>query len=249
MTDKQTMQMQKIMQRIKHRREELNLSFQQLADLTGMSKSTLQRYETGGIKNIPLDKLEVLATALKTTPEWILGWDRKITDIDKSVIALYPGFVPGETYLNELEPTKHSDSTVTSLPHENIFMCPLFNSVAAGFGAVADNTIVTYIPTFITTPSEQEQYIWVNVHGDSMSPLIDNGSKILVKKQDSVDSGQIGVVLIDDEEAVVKKITYGKDWIELVSINPYYPPRRFEGEDIQLVRVLGLVKEVSKSLQ
>ena len=47
MTDKQTMQMQKIMQRIKHRREELNLSFQQLADLTGMSKSTLQRYETG----------------------------------------------------------------------------------------------------------------------------------------------------------------------------------------------------------
>ncbi len=197
MTDKQTMQMQKIMQRIKHRREELNLSFQQLADLTGMSKSTLQRYETGGIKNIPLDKLEVLATALKTTPEWILGWDRKITDIDKSVIALYPGFVPGETYLNELE----------------------------------------------------EQYIWVNVHGDSMSPLIDNGSEILVKKQDSVDSGQIGVVLIDDEEAVVKKITYGKDWIELVSINPYYPPRRFEGEDIQLVRVLGLVKEVSKSLQ
>ena len=82
-----------------------------------------------------------------------------------------------------------------------------------------------------------------------MSPLIDDGSKILIKKQDSVDSGQIAVVLIDDEDAVVKKVNYGKDWIELISVNPYYPPRRFEDKDVRRVRVLGLVKEVSKELQ
>lgn len=141
------------------------------------------------------------------------------------------------------------NSNVSPLPKSNVFMRPLFNSVAAGFGVVADNTIVSYIPTFITTPSEQEQYIWISVQGDSMSPLIDDGSEILVKKQDCVDSGQIGVVLIDGEDAVVKKISYGDDWIELVSINPYYPPRRFEGADVQRVRVLGLVKKVSKNLQ
>ncbi len=80
MTDKQTEQMRNIAQRIRYRREELQLSFQQLADFTKMSKSTLQRYETGGIKNIPLDKLEVLADGLKTTPEWILGWDKHIEE-------------------------------------------------------------------------------------------------------------------------------------------------------------------------
>ena len=68
--------MKEIMERIKSRRKSLGLSFQQLADLTNMSKSTLQRYETGGIKNIPLDKLEILAKSLKTTPEWILGRDK-----------------------------------------------------------------------------------------------------------------------------------------------------------------------------
>lgn len=141
------------------------------------------------------------------------------------------------------------NSNVSPLPKSNVFMRPLFNSVAAGFGVVADNTIVSYIPTFITTPSEQEQYIWINVQGDSMSPLIDDGSEILVKKQDCVDNGQIGVVLIDGEDAVVKKISYGDDWIELISVNPYYPPRRFEGADVQRVRVLGLVKKVSKNLQ
>lgn len=141
------------------------------------------------------------------------------------------------------------ETNVTPMPKSNVFMRPLFNSVAAGFGVVADNTIVSYIPTFITTPSEQEQYIWISVQGDSMSPLIDDGSEILVKKQDCVDNGQIGVVLIDGEDAVVKKISYGDDWIELISVNPYYPPRRFEGADVQRVRVLGLVKKVSKNLQ
>lgn len=98
------------------------------------------------------------------------------------------------------------ESNVSPLPSDKIFMRPLFNSVAAGIGAVADNTILTYIPTFISNSMEKDMYIWVNVQGDSMSPLIDDGSKILIKKQESVDSGQIAVILIDNEEAVVKKI-------------------------------------------
>lgn len=67
--------MLEIIRRIKERRTELGYSFQELADLTGMSKSTLQRYETGAIKNIPLDRLKDLARALRVTPEWIMGWD------------------------------------------------------------------------------------------------------------------------------------------------------------------------------
>lgn len=103
MTDKQTQQMKEIAERIKTRREELGLSFQQLAELTDMSKSTLQRYETGGIKNIPLDKLDVLSKALSTTPEWILGWDRKVSELDRTVLKQYPGFNPGKVFISDLE--------------------------------------------------------------------------------------------------------------------------------------------------
>ena len=131
---------------------------------------------------------------------------------------------------------------------DNIYMRPLYDSVAAGFNVLAQNTVVGYIPTQIASPSEQEKYIWVNVVGDSMSPLIDDGSKVLIKLQESVDSGQIAVVLIDGEEAVVKRVVYGADWIELQSVNPYYPPRRFEGQEVRRIRVMGLVKEVSKSI-
>lgn len=63
--------------RVKNRRLELGLSLQDVAQRTGMSKSTLQRYETGSIKNLPLDKLDTLAKALETTPQDLMGWSRQ----------------------------------------------------------------------------------------------------------------------------------------------------------------------------
>lgn len=60
--------------RIKEQRIKLGYSYNDLANLTGMSKSSLQRYETGGIANFPLDKLDVLSMALETTPDYLLGW-------------------------------------------------------------------------------------------------------------------------------------------------------------------------------
>lgn len=204
---------------INKRRLELGLTLEEVGNIVGVSKSTVKKWENGYISNMKRDKIELLSKALKMNPV---------------------SFITGEEY---------NTSNVNPLPQQNIYMRPVYNSVAAGFGAVAQDTIIGYMPTYITCPSEQEQYIWINVTGDSMSPLIDDGSKILIKKQTSIDSGQIAVVLIDGEEAVVKKVVYGEDWIELQSINPYYPPRRFEKVDIQKIQVLGLVKEVSKTLQ
>lgn len=68
--------MQEIVDRIKSRRLELKYSYQELADKTGMSKSTLQRYEAGAIRNIPLDKVQVLARGLDVSPEWLMGWQQ-----------------------------------------------------------------------------------------------------------------------------------------------------------------------------
>ena len=41
---------------------------------------------------------------------------------------------------------------------------------------------------------------------------------------------------------MVKKVVYGDNWIELQSLNPMYPTRRFEGKDVERVRIFGLVK-------
>jgi repressor LexA len=201
-------------ERIARRRRELGLSYQELASRTGLSKSTLQRYETGSIGSIPLDKLDILAAGLETTALYILGKD---------------------------------EAPNAEIVRSGICDVPVFDSVSAGFGAYADSNIVRYIPTFIDHDGDSSGFLWINVRGDSMSPKIDDGDRILVRRLDSVASGTVAVVMIDDE-AFVKKIKYGKNWIELHSFNPYYPVRRFEGEEAANVRVVGLVVEVSKKL-
>ena len=57
-------ELQELRRRLRARRLFLDFTYQQLADKTGMSKSTLQRYETGGIKNLPYDKILILSEAL-----------------------------------------------------------------------------------------------------------------------------------------------------------------------------------------
>jgi len=83
---------QLIISRIKDLRESLGYSYQDLATLTGLSKSTLQRYETGSIMSIPLNKIEVLASALHTSPEYILGRGDRPHDIDVEPVSfpLFP---------------------------------------------------------------------------------------------------------------------------------------------------------------
>ncbi len=61
--------------------EEANLSYRELEEKTGLSRMTIQRYITGDVKKIPLNKLEVLAKGLGTTAEYILGWDDTPADV------------------------------------------------------------------------------------------------------------------------------------------------------------------------
>ncbi|TGE33355.1 helix-turn-helix transcriptional regulator [Desulfosporosinus sp. Sb-LF] len=99
-------EMEKIIERIKDRRLSLGLSYQDLADKTGMSKSTLQRYETGFIKNLGIDKLEMLAQALETTPGYLMGWDKptpaKLLDLADATEMEYRDLMKLAGYVEEV---------------------------------------------------------------------------------------------------------------------------------------------------
>ena len=63
--------------RIVDRRKELGLTLQQLQDLTGISRSALQRYEHAGFDNISTSKLQKIADALDVTPSYLFGAESK----------------------------------------------------------------------------------------------------------------------------------------------------------------------------
>ncbi|MBQ2001413.1 MAG: helix-turn-helix domain-containing protein [Clostridia bacterium] len=135
-----------------------------------------------------------------------------------------------------------------STPVSPITRVPILGRVAAGSGCLADDNLDGYenVPTDIL--STEEEYILLNVKGDSMSPKIEEGDRLLIQLQPSVDSGSYAVVLIDDEDGVVKKVCYSKNRIELISENPYYPPRIFENSEVTRVRVVGLVKYIFRKV-
>lgn len=65
---------------IKAARKRLELTLDEVAKVVGVSKQTIQRYESGVIGNIPSDRLERLAVALKTTPGALMGWEKSNDD-------------------------------------------------------------------------------------------------------------------------------------------------------------------------
>lgn len=197
------------------------ISYGELSKLTNISKSALQRYAIGETEKIPMDRMESIARALHATPAYLMGWE----EIEKK----YP-------------------SNLIPISSDDFVNIPVLGSVAAGSGCLADNEIVRHEPWFSTSIKQGHEYFCLDVQGDSMYPKLEYGDLILVQSQNTVDSGRIAVLTINGDEGVVKKVTYGDDWIELHSINPMYKTRRFEGEDVLEINIIGLVVEVKRKI-
>ena len=146
----------------------------------------------------------------------------------------------------ENAPLYEEQSNVQGVYTQNIHMIPVFESVSAGFGTMPIDYIIDYEACYISSPSEAKDTICIKVKGDSMYPKIEDNDLIQVHKQDCIDSGSIAVIMLDNEEALVKKVVYGENWLELHSINPMYKTMRFNGTDTKRVQVLGLVKKIIK---
>lgn len=193
----------------------------------GITRAALSELKSGRTKSLSADKLIKIA----------------------EFFGVSPSYLTGETDQKEKAPTSSgAGSNAVFLENNKIYMIPLYESVSAGFGAGANDSIIDYMPCYINNPSEAEEYLCIRVTGDSMFPKIEDGDIIQVHRQTSVDSGSLAVVLLDGEEGLVKKVVYGDDWIELHSINPMYPVQRFEGAEVMRLRVVGLVKKIIKEV-
>lgn len=64
--------------KIKTLRLSRNLTMDELAKMVGVSTPTIQRYESGEIKNVRRDKIYNLSKALGTTPAYLMGWEDEI---------------------------------------------------------------------------------------------------------------------------------------------------------------------------
>ena len=192
----------------------------------------------------PNNVTKALGLSNATATDWKKGSVPRDTTLLK--IADYFG-VSVEYFKGEPERAQAESETI-ALDQHNIRMVPLFQTVSAGFGAYASEDIQDYMPVYFHNPTDAAQTICIKVRGDSMYPKIEDGDIIQVHKQESVDDGSIAVVLLDGDEGLVKKVQYSPNGVDLISMNPMYPPMRFEGMEARRVRVVGLVTQVIKGI-
>lgn len=86
-------------QRIKNLRQEKGLTLEQVADVVGVGKSTVRKWETGMIANMKRDKIALLAKALGTTPAYLMGWKE---ESEKEKTPSEPELTEGEKLMLEL---------------------------------------------------------------------------------------------------------------------------------------------------
>lgn len=139
------------------------------------------------------------------------------------------------------------ESNISAVFSENIHMVPVFESVSAGFGADAQNRVIDFMPLFIESDSEAASTICVRVCGDSMHPKIEDGDIVQVLKQDTADTGDI-VVILDGDDAYVKRFIHSRTGVILESLNPAYPPMKYTKEESNELRIVGIVKRIVRDL-
>jgi len=115
---------------------------------------------------------------------------------------------------------------------------PVLGEIAAGTPVEAIQNEVSRIPL----PDNMEkngEYFGLKVQGDSMIEAgISEGDTVIVKKTDTADNGKIVVALIDDHEAMLKRIRRKGKTIALESANRNYETKIFGPDRVKVQGVL-----------
>lgn len=225
----QEMDLQRFAERFAQLLSESEENTYTLADKLSLTPGTISRYQNG-IISPKMPTLYAMANIFGVNPQWLRGVEHAPREVDLS---------------------KYPAPRIT----ENYVTFPVIGEVAAGYDHLAyedwEGEVVD-IPLSYLKGRPQSEYFVLSVCGDSMYPLYMEGDKVLILKQSAMDySGQIGAVLYDNECATLKRVefTNGEDWMRLLPVNPNYPPKRIEKEELEHCRIIGIPKLILRETE
>lgn len=124
-------------------------------------------------------------------------------------------------------------------------MVPVLGLVRAGIPMDAVEHIIDY-EEISEDMARQGEFFGLQIKGDSMEPRITEGDVVIVRKQPDVESGEIAIVLVNGDEATIKKVQKFNGGINLIPSNPAYDVMTYTNEQIEKlpIRILGKVVEL-----
>ena len=182
--------MTKLQERMKERRIALNMTLLEVADKIGVKEATVQRYESGEIKNVKHETIVALAKLFQCSPQYLMGWSDQLNEAKAPL----------------------PDNLI---PLKKIFHVPLIGRIACGDPILAEQN---YEAT-VMLPEKVKADFALRCQGDSMVDAnIQDGDIVFIKESPIVDNGEIAAVVIG-EEATLKKVYIQNDTITLLPAN------------------------------
>ena len=203
------------------RRIELGLTMKDVADAVGVSESTISRWESGNISNMKRNRIFALATVLKLDPSVIMGWTS-----------------PEGANLRPL-----SESLTAGIK------IPVLGKVPAGVPIEAVEDIIDEIELTATMANDRHDYFALLVSGNSMYPEYMDGDIVIVRKQETAETGDDVVAYVNGYDATLKRLVRSTRGITLRPLNPEFEPHTYTNEEIEKlpIRIAGIVVEQRRS--
>lgn len=208
-------------------------------DLKDIFAENLQQLR--GLKNISMTELsEAIGVSQSTISDWENGKKMpRSGSIQK--IADYFG-VPKTALLIKKESTPKNMFQVGS----GFVKIPILGTITCGEPILATENLDGY-RTEVEEGLPSGDLFYLKTRGDSMEPTVPDNSFVLIRKQPTVEDGEIAAVIVNgDDEATLKRVKHQNGIIMLLPDNAKYPPIIITPETP--ARIIGKAMKVSFDL-
>ena len=200
--------------RLREARKAKRYSQTEVSRMLGVTQQAVGKWETGRSTPDP-QTVARLAEILDTTADALLGLQQA------------PATAPA---VGRNAFSRYTESLV-----------PVVGTVRAGYGALAFEE--DYGKEYASVKDPQN-YFYLVVKGDSMEPRISDGDLALVHRQNTLENGDLGVLVYgSDGEGTLKKYIPRGNSVILHPFNPDYEELVIKGEELDHLYIAGKVVE------
>lgn len=188
--------------------------------------------------------LNDIASIADVGPKTVAAWEQNHPKAphEKLVQIASALNMPAEELIGPQE-TPLPNNAIPYTPQRS--MVKVIGTVRCGAGGLAVEEYIGLEPADVSNPDE---YFYLIAEGNSMEPKIMAGDKVLVHKQEDVESGELAVVVVNGEEGTLKRFVKKPGMVILEPINHAHETRFFAGEEMNQLRICGKAVEIKRKL-
>ncbi|MEL7568926.1 MAG: XRE family transcriptional regulator [Eubacteriaceae bacterium] len=200
-------------------REDKKVTQQRLADLLGVDRSSVAKWETSDI--VPsLDVIKQIASIFEVSMDYLTGFES-----------------------NESKVSNVSNAEIIEINHT--IKLPVYGRIPADISFEENAYIVDHIKFPDDTIEEGKEYFCFKVDDSSMFPKYMQGDVVIIEKNAAFENVQDYILFVDGSDAVLRRVIEHDDGLLLQPLNKSYESQSYTNESVQL---LGIVRVLIRYL-